>query len=75
MRQGVLRTYDLNPDGVRIVVFWGEIDVGMSVFVPCINTGEAIRQTRAITKKKQWSIETRVRIEGDKIGVRVWRVL
>ena len=30
MEQGVLKTDDLNPDGVRIVVAWDELVVGAS---------------------------------------------
>ena len=29
-----LKTHDLNPDGVRIVVDWGAMVVGSSIFVP-----------------------------------------
>ena len=64
MKRGVLRTYDLSPDGVQIIIDWGCMVVGSSIFVPCINTPEAIRQAKAITKgKKAGSIETRVRVE------------
>jgi ABC-type histidine transport system ATPase subunit len=75
MKKGVLRTYDLCPDGVQVIVDWGSMSVGTSIFVPCINTPEATRQAKAITAKKDWRIETRVRIEGGKLGVRIWRVL
>ena len=63
MKKGVLRTYDLSPDGVQIIINWGCMVVGSSIFVPCINTPEAIRQAKAITKQKGWRIETRVRVE------------
>ena len=42
MEQGVLKISDLNPDGVRIIVAWDELVIGASVFIPCINTEEAI---------------------------------
>ena len=44
MEQGVLKISDLNPDGVRIIVAWDELVVGASVFIPCINTEEAMKQ-------------------------------
>jgi hypothetical protein len=75
MKRGILRTYDLNPDGVRVVVKWHEVQVGMSLFIPCINTDRAIRQVNKITKDWGWNIETRVGVAGDKWGVRVWRIL
>jgi len=75
MKKGVLRTYDLSPDGVQIIINWGCMVVGSSIFVPCINTPETIRQAKAITEQKGWSIETRVRVEGNRLGVRIWRVL
>ena len=43
MVRGILRTYDLDPDGVRVVVNWHDVQVGMSVFIPCINTNKAVR--------------------------------
>jgi len=75
MKRGILRTYDLNPDGVRVVVKWHEVQVGMSLFIPCINTDRAIRQVNKIIKDWGWDIETRVGVAGDKWGVRVWRIL
>jgi hypothetical protein len=75
MKRGILRTYDLNPDGVRVVVKWHEVQVGMSLFIPCINTDRAIRQVNKIIKDWGWNIETRVGVAGDKWGVRVWRIL
>ena len=75
MKRGILRTYDLNPDGVRVVVKCHEVQVGMSLFIPCINTDRAIRQVNKIIKDWGWNIETRVGVAGDKWGVRVWRIL
>lgn len=75
MKRGILRTYDLSPDGVRVVVKWHEVQVGMSLFIPCINTDRAIRQVNKIIKDWGWNIETRVGVAGDKWGVRVWRIL
>jgi len=75
MKRGVLRTFDLSPDGVQIIIDWGSMVVGSSIFVPCINTPQAIKQAKAITKGEGWDIETRVRVESGKLGVRVWRGL
>lgn len=75
MKLAVLRTYDLSPDGVRVAVDWSQMLAGTSIFIPCINTNEAKKQVKQITVKKGWSIETRVRVEESRLGVRVWRVV
>jgi hypothetical protein len=49
--------------------------IGSSIFVPCINTEEAIKQAETIFKDKEWQCEYRVRIEDDKLGVRIWRTV
>ena len=41
---GVLKTDDINPDGVRIVIDWPSMVISSSVFVPCINTQLAKQQ-------------------------------
>ena len=73
MKQGVLKTDDLNPDGVRIVVKWDDMVVGASVFIPCINTEEAMRQAAKIVVGKGYETEARVVIESEILGVRIWR--
>ena len=44
----VLKTYDLNPDGVHIVVNWDSMGINASVFILCINTVEATKQIKRI---------------------------
>ena len=73
MKQGVLKIDDLNPDGVRIVVKWDDMVVGASVFIPCINTEEAMRQAAKIVVGKGYETEARVVIESEILGVRIWR--
>ena len=75
LRQGILKSDDLNPDGVRIVVNWDNMVTSSSVFVPCVNAQEAIRQIKNIVKTKGWDIKTNVRVENNKLGVRIWRIL
>ena len=75
MRQGILKIDDLNPDGVRIIVNWDSMVTSSSVFILCINTAKCVEQVDKIAKRKGWSIETQVREENKKLGVRVWRVL
>ena len=70
----VLKTYDLNPDGVHIVVDWDKMDINASVFILCINTVESKNQIQRIFKYKGWQSEIRTVIEDDCLGVRVWRM-
>jgi phosphoribosylamine-glycine ligase len=75
MCQGVLKTDDLNPDGVRIVVNWDDMVAGASVFIPCINTDEAMKQAAAITLEKGYKTEGRVVVENSILGIRIWRTV
>ena len=70
----VLKTYDLNPDGVHIVVDWDKMDINASVFILCINTVEATKQIKRIFISKGWESEIRTVVEDGKLGVRVWRM-
>tara|TARA_R110002020_G_scaffold14738_3_gene52499 strand:- start:199 stop:426 length:228 start_codon:yes stop_codon:yes gene_type:complete len=75
MEQGVLKISDLNPDGVRIIVAWDELVVGASVFIPCINTEEAMRQAAKIVVEKDFKTEARVVVEDEILGIRIWRTM
>ena len=49
MKPERLRGYDeLSPDGVPTVVNWDAMEVGMSIFIPCIKTNVAVTQTRRV---------------------------
>jgi hypothetical protein len=71
----VLRLDDIKPDGVRVVIHWNKLDVGMSMFIPCINTTRAKTELNRIAKEKGMQLQMTPRIEGGKWGVRVWRVV
>jgi phosphoribosylamine-glycine ligase len=75
MCQGVLKTDDLNPDGVRIVVNWDDMVAGASVFIPCINTDKAMKQAAAITLEKGYKTEGRIVVENNILGIRIWRTV
>jgi hypothetical protein len=66
---------DVAPDGVKIIVDWGNMVVGASVFVPCVNNIKARQQLLAIAQRKNWGVEIRVRIENRMFGVRIWRTV
>jgi len=75
LRQGILKSGDLNPDGVRIVVDWDNMVTSSSVFILCINHQEAIKQIKNITESRGWQVKTQVRTENNKLGVRIWRIV
>ena len=65
IRQGILKTNDLSPDGVRIIVNWDDMVTSSSVFILCVNTQAA----------RGWQTESQVRVEDNKLGVRIWRTV
>ena len=75
MRQEILKNFDLDPDCVRVEVNWGKMVVNASVFIPCINTQKATQQAKKIAEKKNWEFKIHIRIEDNKLGIRIWRLL
>ena len=75
MYQNPLKTDDINPDTVKIIVQWDKMVVGASVFVPCIDTEKAKQQLEKVAELKSWQVEMRVRIEDEMFGVRIWRTV
>ena len=71
----LLRTDDLNPDGVIVRINWERLCPGNSVFIPCVNTFKAIQQLKKIALGKNWQITTKIRLESGRLGVRVWRTV
>ena len=70
-----LRENEICPDGVLFFVDWDRFQIGMSLFVPAINTQKLREQLNIVAKKRKWRWETRERIENGCWGVRFWRVL
>ena len=76
MNDTVLKLHDINPDGLRIVVDWGAMVVGSSIFIPCVNTTEAIQQVKKICVVDMgWDIEVRTVVKTPYLGIHVWRTL
>jgi len=73
--QKPLKTDDINPDTVKIIIQWDKMVVGASVFVPCIDTEKAKQQLEKVAELKSWQVEMRVRIENEMFGVRIWRTV
>tara|TARA_R110000824_G_scaffold38577_1_gene117706 strand:+ start:627 stop:803 length:177 start_codon:yes stop_codon:yes gene_type:complete len=56
-----------------VVVSWEKMVVNASIFIPCVNTEEALSQVQQITAGKGWGVEAKILIEDEKLGLRVWR--
>jgi len=70
----VLKKNDLNPDGVRIIVNWDDMVAGSSVFILSVNVQEALSQIKKVMNDKGWEYQMQIRVEDEKLGVRVWRL-
>ena len=70
----ILRKNDLNPDGVRIIVNWDNMVTGSSVFILSVNIQEALSQIKGVMNDKGWKYQMQIRVEDEKLGVRVWRL-
>ena len=70
----ILKKNDLNPDGVRIIVNWDDMIIGSSVFILSVNTKEAIKKKKNVMNDKGWKYQMQIRVEDEKLGVRVWRL-
>ena len=70
----ILKKNDLNPDGVRIIVNWDNMVAGSSVFILSVNIQEALSQIKGVMNDKGWEYQMQIRVEDEKLGVRVWRL-
>jgi hypothetical protein len=64
---------ELNPDGLRIVVPWDQIDVGTSVFIPCINERKCRKQIAEICLRLGIATQVRYATHNQHLGLRMWR--
>jgi len=68
-----LKLNDISPDGVRIVIDWDAFVVGTSVFIPCINTKQAMNDIVDASGIAKKDLIKRVCVDNGRYGVRVWR--
>lgn len=69
----VLKTNQLNPDGVMIEVDMSKLYAGSSFFIPCLNIPLATKQVQDIAAQhgmRPFTIQTSIH-EG-MLGIRVW---
>tara|TARA_R110000822_G_scaffold95921_2_gene218829 strand:+ start:1590 stop:1745 length:156 start_codon:yes stop_codon:yes gene_type:complete len=51
------------------------MQVGTSIFIPCINTELAKKQVKQVFLSKEWQFLAKVRVETGYLGLRVWRTV
>ena len=71
----ILKKGQLHPDGLILSVNWEKMEVGASVFIPCVNSSLAVVQVKKFFSTKKWRMVFEVRIENLYFGVRIWRTL
>lgn len=62
----------INPDGVDIRVHIAGLKVGMSMFVPCINTTKAKQQLQELLSHDHTPVTFRVCVQDGMYGLRMW---
>lgn len=70
----ILRTDQINPDGVIFTINWDKFTPNTSFFIPCVNTKEAIRQVTQMARVRYAAVEYRRCVEDRKYGIRFWRI-
>lgn len=64
---------ELAPDGLPVFVPWGDIHIGESIFVPCINQSRCKAQITRIAATYGMAFKYRTRVEHGILGLRAWR--
>ena len=60
--------------GISFNIVWERFGVGTSFFIPCLDVNEALRKVKETTKRLGFKIKTKVVIEENIKGLRVWRI-
>jgi hypothetical protein len=61
-------------EGLRIQLFWNELDVGYSFFIPCLDTVEMLHVIYTEAKDRGYTLTHQETIECGKTGIRFWRL-
>jgi len=61
-------------ESVTYKINWAKFHTGYSFFVPCIDHEAARAEIHRVTKRIRIKVESKVVIENDVKGLRVWRV-
>jgi hypothetical protein len=50
------------------------LDVGQSIFIPCVNWQRVSRMVRAHYAPTRWELDVSPRVERSLLGLRLWRL-
>lgn len=70
-----LKQNQIAPDGVIITLELKHMVVGASFFIPCLDTDTTMREVSKVFKKKGWKATSKITIENDLFGLRIWRTV
>ena len=70
----ILKIDYIAPDGARIVVDWDNMGIGYSIFIPCLESEQALKQVKVVTYRKGFEIVSKQEVHDSKIGLRIWRI-
>jgi hypothetical protein len=59
---------------LKVEIPWASIEPGMSFFVPCLDTENAVKQLTWEAGRYRYRVICKQVIEGDRYGLRCWRV-
>lgn len=60
--------------GISFNINWEKFGVGYSFFIPCLDPEEARKQVKRTAKRLGFTVKTKVTIEENVKGLRVWRM-
>jgi len=65
----------ISVSGAFVQIDWSLFRVGMSMFVPCIDTEKTLADVKKVFKKRKWRMVHVIRIENAVYGIRFWRTV
>lgn len=60
--------------GISFNVDWAKFGVGYSFFIPCLDPEHALKEIKKTTDRLGFTIKTKVVVEENVKGLRVWRI-
>lgn len=64
----------LRTDGVPLLIQWEKFKVGSSFYIPTLTPEVLVRKIKEEAKKGNMTVRWQRRLEGNTMGVRIWRI-
>jgi hypothetical protein len=64
----------LKVEKVQYLIIWKGFEKGASFFIPCLDPAKSKKVIVKETRKRKYTVTTKIVIEDDVRGIRVWRV-